>query len=114
MPGDARPDQTLVTPEQARTLLARLPEGTHSLQDVATRWPDLLPAAMVLCDEATRGARPTTFHGHHGPTTLQRASARPPCPPETTRWPGEAFSIHVHTDRPVRVTVARPQPDTAG
>jgi hypothetical protein len=108
MLSNARDEQPVITPEQARQVLADLPEGTYTLRDVATRWPERLTAAMVLCDEATRMPRAGTFRTVDGPTILHRSPASNTRKPTVSRWQGDAFSIHVQRGQPVRVTIVAP------
>lgn len=93
--------------EQAREQLAELPDGTYTLEDIATRWPDLLPSAMQLCGEAMAKPRQSTFHSTSGVVRLERAPSRNSAPLVEHRR-GDDVVFRIHSGTSPKVSLGRP------
>ena len=96
--------------EEAQASLRALPDGTYTLRDIAERWPQHIPAAMVLIADATRPRRRVAFRWLRGEGAIDRATPRDRDQPRMTSWADNDILIEVDGDREVQVSMGKPKP----
>ncbi len=96
--------------EEAQASLRTLPNGTYTLRDIAERWPQYLPAAMVLIADATRPRRRVAFRWLRGNGAIDRTTPRDRDKPMMTSWNDSDIVISIDGDRDVQVTMGKPKP----